>query len=628
MCGITGFYDPSSGSFNLGSGIVTKMATSIIHRGPDDFGVWLSDDNTLAFAHQRLAIVDVSETGHQPMISSTERYVIIFNGEIYNHSEIKGLLNESVWRGNSDTEVLLEAIEQWGLKKALRYCSGMFSFALWDQDLQLLSLVRDRLGEKPLYYGWCKGTFVFGSELKSIKAHPDFERIINIDAVTLYFNHGFIPAPSSIYEGIYKLSPGNILNLAINSSGHEPLTIESYWSIDSCISPIRNSRFKENGYIDELETLLTNAVVQQSAADVPLGSFLSGGIDSSLITSIMQKHSDTQIQTFSLGFKEEKYNEAKHAQLVSDKLGTAHHEFIVSPSDMQSIIPKLASMYDEPFGDPSAIPTFIVSQFAQSNVTVALTGDGGDELFGGYNRYHRSSEIWTIIKRVPCQLRVIAASVLSPFGNSMYNTSLGRKAERLSNYLSCDSLMDCYRLQTQASQVELKSILGNFDKIKVPKIPDHLNDYEAMMYSDAMTYLPDDILVKVDRAGMAVSLETRAPFLDHHVVEFAFNLPLEHKISAGRGKLILRDILAKYIPRQLFERPKMGFGLPIDDWLRGSLRYWAEELLSEKSLHNVGLLNVEFIRKRWEQHINGVQDWHYFLWDVLMFIEWFRHDDV
>ncbi len=629
MCGITGFYD-NAGRFNNTADVIARaMSATLNHRGPDDSGVWLGNGNKLALAHQRLSVIDVSVSGHQPMSSSGGRYIIIFNGEIYNHREIRNSLSGVAWRGGSDTETLLEAIEQWGLVKTLKKCSGMFAFALWDQGLKRLSLVRDRLGEKPLYYGWSNDVFVFGSELKSLKAHPAFERNIDKDAVALYFNHGYIPAPFSIYKGISKLTPGSILHLTLNSSDYKSPTIEKYWSLEQICSETKShqsNQLKGDDVLNELDKRLTLAVVQESIADVPLGSFLSGGIDSSLITAILQKDSDRKIQTFSLGFNEEKYNEAKYAKLVAEHIGTKHHEFIVTPNELQDIIPKLAGMYDEPFGDPSAIPTFIVSQFARDSVTVALTGDGGDELFGGYNHYHRSSEIWSAIKRVPSPIRSVAASALNSVGSHMYNTSLGRKAQKLSNYLMCQSLFDCYHFQTQASGVELKSILGLTGKIGSLNVHEQLKGYEAMMYTDAMTYLPDDILVKVDRAAMANSLETRAPFLDHHVVEFAFGLPLEYKIHNGSGKLLLRELLSKYVPRNLFERPKMGFGVPIDDWLRGSLRDWAEDLLSEKSLRDIGFFNAEIIRSRWAQHVRKEHDWHYFIWDMLMFIEWYRNE--
>ncbi|MDB3936589.1 asparagine synthase (glutamine-hydrolyzing) [bacterium] len=626
MCGITGFYNPSGSTTAVAADIVSNMADVITHRGPDDNGIWIGDNNTLALAHRRLAIIDVSVAGHQPMVSSTGRFTIIFNGEIYNYRELKDSLNRSAWRGESDTEVLLEAIEQWGLTDALTRCNGMFAFALWDRNSETISLVRDRIGEKPLYYGWCQDVFVFGSELKSIKAHPSFEGTIDKRSVTLYFNHGFIPAPASIYEGIFKLNPATILTLSLSLEDFRHPQIENYWTIGESIDQRNIEQVAEDQYLAELENRLTRAVIQQSVADVPLGSFLSGGIDSSLITAILQRHTDRQVETFSLGFNEEKYNEARYAKSVANFLGTAHHEFIVTPDDLQSIVPSLAQMYDEPFGDPSAIPTHIVSKFARSSVTVALTGDGGDELFGGYTHYHRSAQIWSNIKKIPFNIRSLSASVLNPIGALLYNTSKGRKLERLTNYLSCNSMMDCYRVQTCASKTELRSLLRSPIKIDEIQIPSNLDGFQAMMFSDSKTYLPDDILVKVDRAGMSVSLETRAPFLDHHVADFAFTLPMKYKINDGNGKLILRDLLAKYIPRKLFERPKMGFGLPIDDWLRDSLRSWAEDLLSEKSLTDIGLFNVNFIRNRWEKHTSGIEDWHYFLWDLLMFIEWYRNE--
>ena len=625
MCGIVGFYNKLGGSDSSSRNIAVKMASAIKHRGPDDSGVWLGESNRLALAHQRLSILDISAAGHQPMISSNGRYILVFNGEIYNHQEIKDSLINDFWKGESDTEILLEAIAQWGLVKTLKKCSGMFAFAVWDKNLKRLSLVRDRFGEKPLYYGWCNDVFIFGSELKSLKIHPSFQPNINMDAVSLYFNHGYIPAPFSIYKGISKLSPGSILHFNPNLADCNATSEEKYWSLEEITSEFKLSKpiyIKKDDALDELEKRLTLAVTRQSISDVPLGSLLSGGIDSSLITAILQKNSNQKIKSFSLGFNEKQYNEAEHAKLVAEHIGTEHHEFIVTPNDLQNIIPKLAKIYDEPFGDPSAIPTFIVSQFARSKVTVALTGDGGDELFGGYNHYHRSAQIWSSIRRVPSSIRTISASILNPIGVSMYNTSFGRKAERLSNYLSCQSLFDCYKVQTQASRYELKNMLGITERISGTKICKSLDSYEAMMYSDAMTYLPDDILVKVDRASMAVSLETRAPFLDHDVAEFAFKLPLEYKINDGNGKLILRDLLSRYMPKHLFDRPKMGFGVPVGTWINGPLKDWADSLLTEEKLNRDGLLNAELIRDRWLAHQNGSANWDSFLWSVLMFVLW------
>ncbi|MDC1108223.1 asparagine synthase (glutamine-hydrolyzing) [Gammaproteobacteria bacterium] len=623
MCGITGFFDPSEQSFHAATNIGKSMMSSIQHRGPDDSGLWVSDDEDLVLAHQRLAVIDISSAGHQPMHSSSGRFTIVFNGEIYNYKVLKSLISRPSWKGDSDTEVLLEAIEEWGLKKAIKLCDGMFAFALFDNHRKTLSLARDRMGEKPLYYGWIENIFLFGSELKSIKAHPAFIKKIDMKAVSLYFNHGYIPSPYSIYEGISKLLPGNIISVDLNSNTSQ---LFEYWSIDESMTDESIFHKQEPGYLDELEQRLTKAVTQQSIADVPLGSFLSGGIDSALITAILQKNSERQVETFSLGFEEKRYNEANYAKRVADYLGTKHHELIVRSDDLQDIIPQLAKMYDEPFGDPSAIPTYIVSQFAKSKVTVALTGDGGDELFGGYNHYHRSAQIWTTINKIPTSLRKILASALLPLGRKIYEIPLGRKIERLSNYLLCNSMFDCYKVQICASQVEIDKLL-QFDGVtSVQDQHQDLDGYQAMMYADAKCYLPDDILAKVDRASMAVSLETRAPFLDHHLVGFAFRLPVMNKINNGKGKIILRDLLEKYMPRELFERPKMGFGLPIDEWLRDPLKDWAEELLSTKSLKEIGFFNIHFIQHRWQQHLASTEDWHYFLWDLLMFIEWHRNE--
>ena len=624
MCGIAGFYNPNENEKKFVFNVASEMSKSISHRGPDGKGIWAGVDCKLMLVHQRLAVVDTSEAGCQPMTSSRGRFVIVFNGEIYNYKAIRQSLTRSHWRGDSDTEVLLEAIEEWGLEEAVRQCDGMFAFAVYDQSLKIISLVRDRMGEKPLFYGWSNGVFIFGSELKALKSHPCFHSVVNMEAVSLYFRHGYIPAPSSIYEGVYKLLPAHILSISLTPSTYEIVDVQRYWTLSKTADLLASGDRSPSHYLDELEKSLTRAVVQESNADVPLGSFLSGGIDSSLITALLQKHSDKKIETFTLGFDEKKYDESVYAKSVAKSIGTVHNELVVSPHDLNDIIPNLSCMFDEPFGDPSAIPTYVVSKLARSSVTVALTGDGGDEIFGGYNHYQRANQIWSTVKKIPAGARGLATLMLSPVGKQMYETSLGRKAEKLSNYLSCQSLFDCYRFQTQSSDFELLSVLKSPTEVSRFQNLSLRSDSDAMMFADMHTYLPDDILVKVDRAGMSVSLETRAPFLDHHVVELGYNLPPEFKIAGSNNKVILRDLLARYIPRDIFERPKMGFGLPIDEWLRGSLRDWAEDLLSVDSLKKVGFLNVVFIRRRWDEHISGDRDWHYFLWDLLMFLDWFQ----
>lgn len=624
MCGITGFYDSLGQHSASAREIANDMAHAINHRGPDDSGVWISDDERLLLAHQRLSIIDVSTAGHQPMTSSSGRYTIVYNGEIYNYLEIKQFLNQTALKSESDTEIFLEAIEQWGLIDALKKCDGMFAFALWDSHLNQLSLVRDRIGEKPLYYGWSNEIFFFSSELKSLKKHPCFSSAVSMKAVTLYFNHGYIPAPYSIYQDIYKLMPGTVLTIHLEPSTFKLTSVKEYWSADNSTIDKCQGENVHKDYLSELDEKLTSVIEDEAIADVPLGSFLSGGIDSSIITAILQRNSERKVQTFSLGFNEKKYNEAQYAKNIANYLGTDHHELIVNVNDLQSVIPKLSTMYDEPFGDPSAIPTFLVSQFSRQSVTVALTGDGGDELFGGYNHYHRSAQIWSHLKKMPYPVRSLAATTFYPVARKYYHTLLGRKLERLSNYLMCKSMFDCYKTQTQASAIELSALLSSFDGENLDFVTTSLNGYSAMMYADSKMYLPDDILVKVDRASMAVSLETRAPFLNHKIVEFASSLPLKYKIHNGGGKIILKNLLNKYIPEKFYDRPKMGFGVPIDDWLRGALRDWVEDLLSENNLKKVGFLNVELIRHRWFQHKKEIYDWHYFLWDLLMFLEWYK----
>ncbi len=586
------------------------------------------------------------------MACSTGRYVIAFNGEIYNHLELRtelvkvgaGGTAAGVWRGHSDTETLLAGFAAWGIKATVERCIGMFAFAVWDRKDRVLTLGRDRLGEKPLYYGWQgqgdNACFLFGSELKALKEHPAFAAEINRDALCLLMRHNVIPAPHSIYRGIYKLQPGSLLTVSL--ARREPV-IESYWSLAEVA--VAGNRSPLGGgaesMVDELETLLKSAVRQQMMADVPLGAFLSGGIDSSTVVALMQAQSGRPVKTFTIGFNEVGYNEALHAKAVARHLGTDHTELYVTPQQALDVIPKLPSLYCEPFSDSSQIPTFLVSQLARQQVTVALSGDAGDELFAGYNRYVLANNLWSKLSRLPRGVRRVGASgirALSPAAwnrlmgpvqpmlpRSMRQVNIGDKLHKGSGVLGAHGVDDLYLGLVSHWEPEILVIGGREPATCLRGAPlelKGLDSVQRMMALDTVTYLPDDILVKVDRAAMGVSLEGRVPFLDHRVVEFAWRIPQSMKLRAGVGKWILRQVLYRHVPKELIERPKMGFGVPIDAWLRGPLREWAEALLDEARLRREGYFNPAPIRAKWDEHLSGERNWQYHLWDVLMFQSW------
>ncbi|ADJ27612.1 asparagine synthase (glutamine-hydrolyzing) [Nitrosococcus watsonii] len=656
MCGFAGFYD-SSLPTDQAEKILTKMASRLVHRGPDDRGIWLERETGVHLAHRRLAVVDLSASGHQPMLSASGRYVIVFNGEIYNYKALRTELEgrETPWYGHSDTEVLLAGIEVWGLSETLRRCVGMFALALWDRKARVLYLARDRLGEKPLYYGWMKGAFLFGSELKAFHIHPAWQGEIDRKAVTLLMRHNYIPSPFSIYQGIYKLPPGCFLALSWESLRANKALVpfphegdrsapQPYWSAWKAVEngaavPFRGS---DEEAIAELERRLRVTVAGKMAADVPLGAFLSGGIDSSMVVALMQAQSSQPIRTFSIGFHEEGYNEAVHAAQVAHHLGTDHTELYVSPEEAMAVIPRLPSIYDEPFADSSQIPTFLVSQLARRYVTVALSGDGGDELLGGYNRYFWCQQIWGKLGKFPRLGRQLAAQMprilpplvwdkifagLDPLLPTRFRQAHpGDKLHKLAAILASDSPAVIYEQLISQWQNPDSIVINGFEPSglanKVWSYPVLTNLTERMMFLDLMTYLPDDILTKVDRASMAVSLETRVPLLDHRLVEFVWRLPLGLKVRGGTGKWILRQVLYRYVPETLVERPKMGFGVPIDLWLRGPLRHWAEDLLDVSKLRREGYFYPEPIRRKWEEHLSGRRNWQYPLWCVLMFQAW------
>jgi asparagine synthase (glutamine-hydrolysing) len=604
------------------------MVAQLTHRGPDGVGMWVDNGAGVALGHRRLAILDLSPAGHQPMVSSSGRFVVTFNGEIYNHLEIRAELVDAgmapVWQGNSDTESLLAAIDRWGLQATLKRAAGMFALALWDRQSHTLFLARDRLGEKPLFYGWQGDTFLFGSELKALRAHNAFRADVDRTAVSAYMEYGYVPAPRSIYSGINKLTPGTCLEVSpTNRNLNEP---RAYWSLRDVAAagaavPFVGSREDAR---DALETALKKAVTLQSIADVPLGAFLSGGIDSSTVVALMQAQSAMPVRTFTVGFDEATHDESQYAKQIARLLGTDHTEMYVTAREAMDVIPRLPTIYDEPFGDSSAIPTFVVSQFARKHVTVCLSGDGGDELFGGYAHYQRNEETWRSLRRIPRPLRRALAGGLRGLSRWQSKSLMGWRAGRAGVYLSAETAQDCYRARISgdfhadltlglpaAKRTGMDFALGN---------PHGL--YEAMMFSDTQNYLPDDILTKVDRAAMAVSLETRVPLLDHRVVELAWRLPLSMKVTGGRGKQVMRDLLAKYVPLALFDRPKMGFSVPVGKWLRGPLRGWAEQLLSEPLLRQHGFLDVAAVRARWARHLNQTSREDDAIWQILMFQAW------
>lgn len=658
MCGFTGFlgHQPLLDKREALL-ILERMAATIISRGPDDAGYWCDavGDGAIGLAHRRLSILDLSPAGHQPMLCHTGRYVLAFNGEIYNHLDLRRALGDSSlpeggintgWRGHSDTETLLAGFVAWGVRKTLEHAIGMFAFALWDKQEQTLTLARDRLGEKPLYYGWQgqgdKANFLFGSELKALKAHPAFAANIDRNALALFMRHNYINAPHSIYQGIYKLPPGYLLTVSLR---RRELKLEQFWSLPAVAETGVAQPFTGSAEqaVNELETLLKSAVQQQMLADVPLGAFLSGGIDSSTIVALMQAQSDRPVKTFTIGFNEEGYNEAVHAKAVARHLGTEHTELYITPQQALDVIPKLSSLYCEPFSDSSQIPTFLVSQLARQKVTVALSGDAGDELFGGYNRYVLANKLWGKLSRVPPGVRRLAASgigALSPAAwnrlagpmqpllpGSLRQANVGDKLHKGAAVMAARCIDDLYLgLVTHWEPDGL--VLGAQEPttaLRGERLPlQGLSDIERMMALDSITYLPGDILTKVDRAAMGVSLETRVPFLDHRVVEFAWHLPQSLKLRDGVGKWALRQVLYRHVPKELIERPKMGFGVPIDSWLRGPLREWAEDLLSESRLRQEGFFNPAPIRQKWAEHLNGQRNWQYHLWDVLIFQAWLR----
>lgn len=616
MCGIAGYLSANHFLGGNPSNIVRDMIGTLVHRGPDDEGVWIDPLGAITLGHRRLSIIDVSVAGKQPMVSESGRYVLVFNGEIYNHITLRRELPSRSWRGHSDTETLLAGIEHWGLRLALTKCVGMFALALWDSELRLLSLSRDRLGEKPLYYGWQGADFLFSSELKALKAHPSFKKEIDRDALDLYVSHGYVPAPFSIFQGIKKLEPGSIVSVSSENYINQDFDTSYYWSLENIAENIEARRFNRSPLeaVAELEALLKHSIAQQCQSDVPLGAFLSGGIDSSTVVAIMQSLENKPIHTFSIGFNEINYDESRYAKLVSNHLKTKHTEFIVTPKDALNVIPDLPWIYDEPFADPSQIPTILLSRLASQFVKVSLSGDGGDELFGGYSRYEDITRLLSRLERVPKFIRSVGGSL---FLSESYREALSELDTDSFYAFSNEQWKNHPNLVIKGSP--LKNTRTNIPKlISCPQ--------EKMMYADSLDYLPNDILVKVDRASMSCGLETRVPLLDHRIVEYAWSLPYSIKAYSGAPKWPLKQILYKYVPSNLIDRPKMGFGIPLGDWLRGPLRKWAEDLLDETKLKRQGFFKPAPILKEWELHISGKKDRHYGLWTILMFQAWLEQN--
>ena len=664
MCGIAGFMNDESRALTASTAIAAQMALAIQHRGPDDAGAWADEQAGIALGHRRLSIVDLSPAGHQPMASAGGRYVIAFNGEIYNHLELRAELQAAgvapVWRGHSDTETLLAAFERWGVETTLQKTVGMFAIALWDVRDRTLHLARDRFGEKPLYYGWVNDAFVFGSELKALRTYPSFANPVSREALALYMRFTYVPAPYSIYQGIFKLEPGCLLSVCgqpPKMADFQPLrpplvvpglTLQRWWSLAKVVEAgAKQPILDEQEALAGLEDRLSEAVRLQSLADVPLGAFLSGGVDSSAIVALMQRQATQPVKTFTIGFEEAGFDESPHARVVAHHLGTLHTELFVTAAEARDVIPLLPVMYDEPFADSSQIPTHLVCHAARQHVTVALSGDAGDELFGGYNRYFWGPRIWRRLACLPYPARQALGKVITslpvagwdalgaPLNALLPGTRgiarVGDKAHKLAARLrGVQDMDDLYESLVSEWQDPAQVVRGLDGAVSEP--PSLLDDplpaagvadaTLRMMYCDSMSYLPDDILCKVDRAAMATSLETRVPFLDHRVAELAWQLPLSLKVRGNEGKWVLRQVLYKYVPRELIERPKAGFGIPVGAWIRGPLRPWAESLLDEKRLAAEGYFHPAPIRQRWAEHVSGHRDHTPGLWAVLMFQAW------
>tara|TARA_B100000787_G_scaffold137383_1_gene106229 strand:- start:1803 stop:3761 length:1959 start_codon:yes stop_codon:yes gene_type:complete len=646
VCGFVGFFGGEvANNRELADATLVAMGKEISARGPDSSGAWCASDDAIGMSHRRLSILDLSPAGHQPMLSKSSRYVIAYNGEIYNHldlrAQLEGEFGPIVWRGSSDTETLLACIEYWGVHDTVLQLVGMFAFSLWDNERKVLTLVRDRIGEKPLYYGW-HGTghnrvFLFGSDLKAFKAYPKFNPIVNRNALCLFLRHNCIPSPYCIYEDFHKLDPGCYLSISINQITPE---VVCYWDAASLVLNGLNNPFKGNftEISDILESKIIKAINRQSISDVPLGTFLSGGIDSSVITALLQSQSSKPVKTFTIGFEEESYNEAIYAKEISQHIGTEHTELYVSSQASLDLIPELSNIYGEPFADSSQIPTVLLSELAKKDVTVVLSGDAGDELFCGYNRYNFADDLWHKLRILPSASKNLLANVLMsvpgrvwdsteslPFGGTL-SSRLAEKIQKVSGILAAVSPDALYHDLISDIKNPSDWVIGGtepaFRATKNNSCFTQLGSKRFMMLQDVLGYLPNDILTKVDRASMGVSLEARVPFLDHELVEATFRVPITMHLHDRKPKAILRNILYKYVPQDLVERPKMGFGVPLDRWLRGPLKDWAESLLDENRLNDEGYFVAKKVRQIWREHSNSSKNWSSELWNILMFQSW------
>ncbi|PCJ01720.1 MAG: asparagine synthase (glutamine-hydrolyzing) [Alphaproteobacteria bacterium] len=651
MCGISGIIRLSKDlDTDTLRSLGTRMSDQLTHRGPDDSGHWIDSDQGIVLGQRRLSILDLSAKGHQPMVSADERHIIVFNGEIYNFQDIRKKLEHTghIFNGHSDTEVLLSAIQYWGLDKTLKLIHGMFAFALWDRRNKTLTLARDHLGKKPLYFGQTGKDFVFASELKAIVALPNFNKKLDRNALCLFMRHNYIPAPWSIYDNIFKLTPGSVITLDFSKAlpqGRAILdNVKRYWSVHDIAHQGQNNLY--TGSFDEacdsLEEMLKKAVSERMIADVPLGAFLSGGVDSSLIVALMQAQSDKKVKTYAIGFEEAAFNETPHAEAVARHIGTDHTTFIVTANETRDVIPSLPDVYDEPFSDMSQIPTLHVCRLARQNAVVALSGDGGDESFAGYSRYVQAQSLAGRILNIPQIVRQPLGTLIRLLPPHLWDIALspargilkkstghditGHRLHIASSFLKANTYDDLYR-QIVSHWADPASIVKGGEELYspmtdpalTPRLGDHIHD--SMLY-DTMAYLPDDILVKVDRASMAHGLEVRAPLLNKDIIEFAWSLPLSYKYETGNSKRILKSILGRHVPTSITDRPKQGFGVPMGEWLRGPLRDWAESLLSEQALAKHDLFHPDPIRKIWQEHLTGQRDWNYYLWDVLMAQAW------
>ena len=641
MCGIGGFLASSPLDTQQARAQLAAMAGALAHRGPDDEGIWVDSAAGVGFCHRRLSILDLSPLGHQPMASASRRFTITFNGEIYNHAELRAELIclGHAFRGGSDTEVLLAAIEQWGVPGTLARSRGMFAFGVWDATERVLWLARDRFGEKPLYYGQFRSDrgplLIFGSELKALRLHEAWNVDVDRDALALYLGNDFIPAPHTIFKQVRKVRPGCALRIDM-AHGAVAVKEQEYWQ-PSFTAP--ESTHDPADLVEHVHSALAEAIRLQMVADVPVGAFLSGGIDSSLVVAMMQQASGRPVRTFSIGFVEEEFNEAPYARRVAEHLHTQHTELIVTPRETAAAIPSLPRMYDEPFADSSQIPTSLVCALARKDVTVALSGDGGDELFGGYTRYFEVRDRWRGIQRAPGALRAGARALtvmpdwaVSTLTAPMRAVSRLRGRQQVADRIQerahawgARSLPDLYEAMTTYWQPANRFVIGASQIARSPNgtaSPNGLDPLAHMMHEDTLCYLPDDILVKVDRAAMAVSLETRVPLLDHGVAEAAWRIPSSVHMRDGRGKWVLRQLLERYVPGELFNRPKKGFGVPIARWLQSELKDWASALLDPARMHREGYFEVPLIQRRWRQHLKGEMNWSGHLWSVLSFQAW------